>query len=204
MTLTPNKAAYAPHDPVYVKVQVTDATGRPAAARLSVTVAEAGAAGLAPNGGDVASSLLLTSDLAGYVESPGYYLQTPTPESTLALDNLLLTQGWRRYVWKEVLGPTPAPALPRRAGPGAGRAGDRRGPSGPGQGPAYLHSNQAQPQRAHGRDAARRTLPVHRLSGPGYIGGDLAGAAGLGSQQRGDSARCGAAHRGRAPTPCRP
>ncbi len=107
VTLTPDKSAYAPHDPVHVKVQVTDAAGQPAAAHLSVTVAEAGAASLDPDGGNVATSLLLTSDLAGYVESPGYYFQTPTPETAQALDNLLLTQGWRRYVWKEVLAPTP-------------------------------------------------------------------------------------------------
>ena len=109
VTFTPNKAAYAPHDPVYVKVQVTDAAGQPAAAHLSVSVAEAGAAGLDPDAGNVATSLLLTSDLAGYVESPGYYFQTPTPEITQNLDNLLLTQGWRRYAWQQVLAPTSPP-----------------------------------------------------------------------------------------------
>ena len=146
VTLTPNKAAYAPHEPVYVKVQVTDATGRPAAAHLSVAVAEAGAAALDPNGGDVASSLLLTSDLAGYVESPGYYLQTPTPESTLALDNLLLTQGWRRYVWKEVLGPTPPP-LPYPAEQGLALAGQVTGAGHQGLAKAQLTFIQTKPTR---------------------------------------------------------
>lgn len=109
VVLTPDKAAYAPHDAVHVKVTVADAAGQPVATHLSVTVAEAGAAALDPNGGNVASTLLLTSDLAGYVESPGYYFQNPTPETNRALDDLLLTQGWRRYVWKEVLSPTPPP-----------------------------------------------------------------------------------------------
>jgi len=109
VVLTPDRAAYAPHDPVHVKVQVTDAGGLPVATHLSVAVAEAGAAGLDPQAGNVATSLLLTSDLAGYVENPGYYFQSSTPETAAALDNLLLTQGWRRYVWKQVLGPTPPP-----------------------------------------------------------------------------------------------
>ena len=109
VVLTPDRAAYAPHDPVHVKVQVTDASGQPVATHLSVAVAEAGAAGLDPEAGNVATNLLLTSDLAGYVENPGYYFQNTTPETTTALDNLLLTQGWRRYVWKQVLGPTPPP-----------------------------------------------------------------------------------------------
>lgn len=109
VVLTPDRAAYAPHDPVHVKVQVLDAAGQPVATHLSVAVAEAGAAGLDPEAGNVATNLLLTSDLAGYVENPGYYFQSTNPETTTALDNLLLTQGWRRYVWKQVLGPTPPP-----------------------------------------------------------------------------------------------
>jgi hypothetical protein len=107
VVLTPDRAAYAPHDPVHVKVQVQDAAGQPVATHLSVTVAEAGAASLDPDAGNVATNLLLTSDLAGYVENPAYYFQNTTPETTQALDNLLLTQGWRRFVWKQVLGPTP-------------------------------------------------------------------------------------------------
>jgi hypothetical protein len=109
VVLTPDRAAYAPHDAVHVKVQVQDAAGQPVATHLSVAVAETGAASLDPEAGNVASNLLLTSDLAGYVENPGYYFQSPTPAITQALDDLLLTQGWRRYVWKQVLGPTPPP-----------------------------------------------------------------------------------------------
>jgi hypothetical protein len=107
VVLTPDRAAYAPHDPVHVKVQVQDASGQPVATHLSVAVAEAGAAALDPEAGNVATNLLLTSDLAGYVENPGYYFQSPTSETTAALDNLLLTQGWRRYVWKQVLSTAP-------------------------------------------------------------------------------------------------
>ncbi len=116
--LTPDRAAYAPHDPVRVRVQVLDAAGQPlpAPAHLSVAVAEAGAAALDPTAGTVAAHLLLTSELSGYVENPDYYLQSPTPEITRALDDLLLTQGWRRFVWKQVLTPDP-PTVPARFPP---------------------------------------------------------------------------------------
>jgi hypothetical protein len=109
VVLTPDRAAYAPHDPVHVKVQVQDAAGQPVATHLSVAVAETGAASLDPEAGNVATNLLLTSDLAGYVENPTYYFQNTTPETTQSLDNLLLTQGWRRYVWKQVLSATRPP-----------------------------------------------------------------------------------------------
>lgn len=46
--------------------------------------------------------LFLTSDLRGSIESPGYYLST-APEAAAAADNLMLTQGWRRFTWSEVV-----------------------------------------------------------------------------------------------------
>ena len=44
---------------------------------------------------------LLTSELKGYIENPAYYFEQTT-ESNKALDNLLLTQGWRRFTWKDM------------------------------------------------------------------------------------------------------
>ncbi|MEO5562090.1 MAG: hypothetical protein ABIR18_01620 [Chitinophagaceae bacterium] len=44
----------------------------------------------------------LTSDLAGVVESPSYYF-SKDPDVKEATDNLLLTHGWRRFKWENVL-----------------------------------------------------------------------------------------------------
>jgi hypothetical protein len=52
---------------------------------------------------DIASYFWLTSNLKGNVEMPNYYLTSDSKESKLALNNLLLTQGWRKLVWNEVL-----------------------------------------------------------------------------------------------------
>lgn len=46
--------------------------------------------------------LLLSSDIKGRVESPGYYFEKKDAEHNAALDNLLLTQGWRRFRWEDV------------------------------------------------------------------------------------------------------
>jgi hypothetical protein len=45
----------------------------------------------------------LTSDLRGTIESPGYYLSERNPEVDEATDNLILTHGWRRFTWQNVL-----------------------------------------------------------------------------------------------------
>ncbi|MBS1531381.1 MAG: TonB-dependent receptor plug domain-containing protein, partial [Bacteroidetes bacterium] len=50
----------------------------------------------------ILSYLLLTSDLKGYIEQPNYYF-TKTPKAQMDLDNLMLTQGYRRFTWKQVL-----------------------------------------------------------------------------------------------------
>lgn len=58
--------------------------------------------------GDIASYLWLSSDLKGNIESPEYYLKNNTPEADAAADNLMLTQGWSRFQWSEVLKNKPA------------------------------------------------------------------------------------------------
>ena len=107
--ITPDQPSYGAHAPVQLTVRVADATGQPVAATLSLGVNDAALGTLDPNAETIASNLLLTSDLTGYVESPGYYFRSPAPATAQHLDDLLLTQGWRRFVWKTVLaGQAPA------------------------------------------------------------------------------------------------
>lgn len=51
----------------------------------------------------ILSSLLLTSDLKGYIEKPNYYFNKPDAKKLGDLDVLLLTQGYRRFAYKEIL-----------------------------------------------------------------------------------------------------
>jgi len=60
----------------------------------------------------ILSSLLLSSELKGYIENPAYYLQDNI-ESSIALDYLMMTHGWRRYNIPEVVKGNPAyPKIP--------------------------------------------------------------------------------------------
>jgi len=47
--------------------------------------------------------LLLTSDLSGTIERPEYYFNLEENKQREALDLLMLTHGWRRFKWEEVL-----------------------------------------------------------------------------------------------------
>ena len=47
--------------------------------------------------------LLLSSDLSGNIESPEYYFNEKNDTAVVAADNLMLTQGWRRFKWEDIL-----------------------------------------------------------------------------------------------------
>jgi TonB-dependent SusC/RagA subfamily outer membrane receptor len=105
VTVRPDRPRYGAREAVTLEVEVRNAAGLPTGAELSVAVAnEAGLPATGTTDATIESHLLLTSELKGYVENPGYYFRNPTPDTRLALDHLLLTQGWSRFVWRELLG----------------------------------------------------------------------------------------------------
>jgi TonB-dependent Receptor Plug Domain len=53
---------------------------------------------------NILTNLLLTSNLTGYVEQPNYYFKDTSGEIRSNLDVLMLTQGYRDFEWKQVLG----------------------------------------------------------------------------------------------------
>ncbi len=51
----------------------------------------------------ILSSLLLTSDLKGYIEKPNYYFTKISDKTAADLDLLMLTQGYRRFSYTDVI-----------------------------------------------------------------------------------------------------
>lgn len=51
----------------------------------------------------ILSSLLLSSDLKGYLEKPNYYFNKTNDKKLADLDILMLTQGYRRFSYKDIL-----------------------------------------------------------------------------------------------------
>ena len=91
------------NDSVQLVINVYDANENPLQSNISLSVFddEEVNSGLSYN--SIRSNLLLTSDLKGYIEDAGYYFQNNSGTQTKALDYLMLTQGWRRFSWKEVV-----------------------------------------------------------------------------------------------------
>ena len=94
---------YASRKKVSVSLSAKDNAGKLRVADLSVSVYRLDDFQTADES-DIAAYFWLNSDLKGRIESPGYYLQENAAE---AADNLMLTQGWSRFQWSEVLGNKP-------------------------------------------------------------------------------------------------
>jgi hypothetical protein len=93
-----DKAKYETREKVILKIKVTDENGLPVTASLGVSVSDK----LYQNHGDPINILAycyLSSQLKGNIYNPAYYFDEKNEKHEQALDLLLLTQGWRRYVW---------------------------------------------------------------------------------------------------------
>ena len=88
----------APYAPVSVSFKLQDKYGQPFRDRFAVAVRDANSAATA-YADDLATSLLLSSDIKGLVNDPQYYFESDDEEHREAMDLLMLVQGWERYDW---------------------------------------------------------------------------------------------------------
>ncbi len=103
ISVSTDKSAYAPRDPVRIEVEARNKDGKPVTANLSLSVFDSGQILADENKETIQSNLLISSELKGHIESPGYYFNPENPDRQEALDFLMLTQGWRRFTIKEAL-----------------------------------------------------------------------------------------------------
>jgi hypothetical protein len=106
VTAQTDKRQYTGREKVSLQLKTAGPAGQAVPANLSVAVyrLDSLSADATP---DFNSYVWLTSDLKGHVEQPEYYLMATGPEVAEATDNLMLTQGWSRFSWKQVLAAAP-------------------------------------------------------------------------------------------------
>ncbi|MBS1530310.1 MAG: TonB-dependent receptor plug domain-containing protein [Bacteroidetes bacterium] len=96
-------AAFSEGQPIKIDLSRIDSAGKFVAGSFSAAVVNES---VLPRDTDaepsILSCLLLTSDLNGYIEKPGYYFGNDEHAAS-DLDVLMLTQGYRRFEWKKIL-----------------------------------------------------------------------------------------------------
>ncbi len=115
LKITPDKANYKTREKVTVNLEATDAEGKPVEGNFSVAVTDANQVLAEPFQENLLSYLLLSSDasnltnaeyytaLRGNIEQPAYYFDKENVNAPRHLDILMMTQGWRRFVWRDLM-----------------------------------------------------------------------------------------------------
>lgn len=102
--LEPDRESYLPRDRVRLKIGIKDGQGKPVSGSFSLSVVDEQLC-MSRNIDEpgIVSSLLLTPEIKGHIEDPGYYFEGDSRERRYHLDLLLMTQGWRRYRYEHIL-----------------------------------------------------------------------------------------------------
>jgi TonB-dependent SusC/RagA subfamily outer membrane receptor len=103
VAIKPNKSTYTQRGKTTLAIQALSPTGKPVIGSFSLSVVDANMVNVPIDEQEnILTNLILTSDIKGYVENPNYYLTDINEEKIIATDVLMLTQGWRRFSWKNL------------------------------------------------------------------------------------------------------
>ncbi|MBC7565875.1 MAG: hypothetical protein H7223_02815, partial [Pedobacter sp.] len=98
------KSIYRQKEKVDFQLESRESSSNGVTANLSISVVnEVSVPFRAERENSIFAQLLLLSDLKGYVEKPNYYFSNISDSTKSSLDLLMLTQGYRRFTWKEVI-----------------------------------------------------------------------------------------------------
>ena len=102
ITATTSQKHYNRRDMGKVRLQVTDASGNPIKSELAVSIFDKAYLYL-PGHENILSHCFLSEQIRGHIFNPTYYFDNQNDDRLAALDLLMMTQGWRNYVWDKEL-----------------------------------------------------------------------------------------------------
>ncbi len=104
INLSAPKAEFEKREKVKLMLDVKDPKAKPIVGSFSLAVIDETKVPFKESAETtIISNLLLSSDLKGFIEEPNYYFTDINDAKIRQLDILLLTQGWRRFEWKNIL-----------------------------------------------------------------------------------------------------
>ena len=95
-----DKQIYSKRDKIELDIETTDYQDNPVGANFAVSVRQKNEFG--QNNSNIENYLTLQSDLHGKIEDPNYYF-SGDKNAEKQIDLLMLTQGWRKFLWKDIL-----------------------------------------------------------------------------------------------------
>ncbi len=103
-----DKVSYKPYEKIGLTLQALAEDGNPIGGVVSLAVRDGSSSDFGnSDNSNIATNLLLSSDLKGYIENPTWYFAESSTPRLFGIDLLMMTQGWRRYSWKRMEGLEP-------------------------------------------------------------------------------------------------
>ena len=102
VTISSDQSTYSAKEKVTMQVAVQDFQEQEVEGDLSVAISNNGFASQQLHAENIKSWMLVNSDLKGKIEQPGFYFSDEKKSTKYLLDVLLMTQGWRRFTWKQL------------------------------------------------------------------------------------------------------
>ena len=93
------KEQYAPYEKVSLGIRLQQAGSQ---GTVSVAVRDAVHGARNHDTGNIMTEMLLCSEIKGFVPDPEWYFEKDDKEHRFGLDLLMMTQGWRRFAWREM------------------------------------------------------------------------------------------------------
>lgn len=98
-----DKDQYQPREKVTMTLTAKDERGMPIPANLSLSVVDDKLLSFADDKqGHILAKMLLEPDLLGEVEEPNFYFDKKEEKANRALDLVMMTKGWRKFVWEKI------------------------------------------------------------------------------------------------------
>ncbi|WP_343486218.1 MG2 domain-containing protein [Allomuricauda sp. d1] len=111
LSVTSASKNYGKREKVNLDVALSTINGKKLGGNFSMTVFNIGKNHFdGINETDIKSWLLLDSDVKGHIPNPSYFFKDSSEKRRLALDALMMTHGWRRFTWKQLLDGTVNPS----------------------------------------------------------------------------------------------
>ena len=94
---------YPPHQKIELKVKApTRSTMEDKPTCISLAIRDGNQTDALFDNGNIMTEMLLSSEIKGFIPNPGWYFQKDDEEHRQALDLLMMTQGWRRFIWRDM------------------------------------------------------------------------------------------------------
>jgi hypothetical protein len=97
-----DKKEYLPGEKVSLTINVSDYAGNPVVSSLSMSVVDALKTDTLISSPDIESYLYLLSELKGEIDYSLINLADTTPSGKQNIDLVMMTQGWRNYLWNSI------------------------------------------------------------------------------------------------------